>query len=372
MAANDTTQDDRLLALNAITTIDRSTICRLAGALSRWAGSRSRPQGLSRELGVPTTALARARLQLEQARAVADRERQLAQAIGARIITLSDEDYPGALQDLPLPPPVLYCRGTLAAEPAVAIVGSRRATSYGLEAARFFASHLTRSGAVIVSGLAMGVDAAAHQACVDEEGGRTIAVLGCGIDVCYPRHHRRLVDRISATGAVVSEFPFGTRPHARNFPVRNRVIAALARCTVVVEAAPRSGSLITARLALELGRDVFAVPGRIFDERSLGPNALIRDGALLALHPADLVTAIGLDSALSREIDAAEVPPPLAPFAAKLWAAMTPGNTVAPEALAELVEAPFPQVVACLLELELAGWVERFPGPVYARRGAWR
>ena len=373
MKGNHSTVREGLVALNAAPTLDRSSICRLAADLSIWAGREGHATDLAAELGVTGPALEKGWRELDQAAETADRECRRAGAVGARLVTRLDDDYPLALFDLDLPPPVLYCLGTIPfGGPSASIVGSRRASPYGLEAARFFSTHLARSGAVVVSGLARGIDSAAHRAAIEVEDGSTIAVLGCGIDRCYPQSHRRLEARIAGTGAVVAEFPIGAPPVARNFPVRNRIIAALGQCTLVVEATPRSGSLITARLALELGRDIFAVPGRLFDESALGTNALIRDGAFLALHPDDLLRAAGGEPSPPAATESSEREPPLDEIGRKVWRAMTPGETTSAEALAATAGAPLPQIVASLLELELAGWVERFPGPVYGRRGAWR
>ena len=288
---------DALLALNAAP-IDRASICRLALDAEAWvdasAGDVANGTALAARLGVPARTLAVARTAVRAAAAVADAERAAAAAVGARVLTRLDADYPAALRHLPLPPPVLYCRGTLPAsfgdeaEAAVAIVGSRHPTAYGREAAWLFGRDLARAGVVVVSGFARGVDAAAHRGAL-AGGGATVAVLGCGVDVAYPaEHHPALADEVAAQGALLAELPLGTPPRKLHFPVRNRLIAALTRATVVVEAAMRSGSLITARCALDLGRDVLALPGRIFDDTAMGANALLADGARPALHPRDV------------------------------------------------------------------------------------
>jgi DNA processing protein len=187
-------------------------------------------------------------------------------------------------------PPVLRVRGTLVADDAlaVAIVGARRATPYGLEVAERLAADLAARGVTIVSGLARGIDTAAHRGALTT-GGRTIAVLGHGIDLCYPPENRELADAIEGSGALVSQFPDGTPPHRGNFPVRNRTIAGLALGVVVVEAAERSGALITAGAAGDFGREVFAIPGRITSETAAGPNGLLRDGATLVRSWVDVV-----------------------------------------------------------------------------------
>jgi DNA processing protein len=209
---------------------------------------------------------------------------------GVATLDLADEHYPAWLRAIPDPPPVLYCDGSL--EPgdrqAVAIVGSRRATPYGLRVTDALARELSRLGFTIVSGFARGIDAAAHRAAL-ASGGRTVAVLGCGLDVDYPSGHASLRAEIAGSGAVLTEFAPGTAPFATNFPRRNRIISGLALGVVVVEAAEDSGSLITARLALEQGREVFAVPGPIDAPTSRGPHGLLKQGAKLVETVNDIV-----------------------------------------------------------------------------------
>ena len=210
-----------------------------------------------------------------------------------RRLARADAEYPAALREIPDAPETLHVRGRLldADALAVAIVGSRRATPYGLDVAELLAADLAARGVTIVSGLARGIDAAAHRGAL-RVGGRTIAVLGSGADVIYPPEHRRFAAEISERGAVVSQFVPGTPPLPHHFPARNRVIAALSLAVVVVEAAERSGSLITARLAAELGREVLAVPGRITTPESRGANRLIQDGAALAMSWEDVVGSL--------------------------------------------------------------------------------
>jgi len=209
---------------------------------------------------------------------------------GVATLDLADEHYPAWLRTIPDPPPVLYCDGSL--EPgdrqAVAIVGSRQATPYGLRVTDALARELSRLGFTIVSGFARGIDAAAHRAAL-ASGGRTVAVLGCGLDVDYPSGHASLRAEIAGSGAVLTEFAPGTAPFATNFPRRNRIISGLALGVVVVEAAEDSGSLITARLALEQGREVFAVPGPIDAPTSRGPHGLLKQGAKLVETVNDIV-----------------------------------------------------------------------------------
>jgi DNA processing protein len=240
---------------------------------------------------------------LEKANAEIERLEQL----GAVVITLEDDDYPPLLREIYDPPIALYVRGDLkkaCARPCLAVVGSRRSSTYGVNAAQSLSRDLARNGLTIVSGLARGIDAAAHQGALEvarefskesskgigeEIRGLTVAVVGTGLETTYPKEHKKLEDEIAASGAVVSEFPLGTPPLPQNFPYRNRVLSGLCLGVLIIEAAEHSGSLITARMAYEQGREVFAVPGNITSQTSFGPNFLIKDGAKLVQHWRDVV-----------------------------------------------------------------------------------
>jgi len=230
---------------------------------------------------------------------------------GARLVPYPSRAYPAALRRLSDAAPVLAVRGEVAAltAPCVAVVGARAATAYGREMARRLAAGLARAGVVVVSGLARGIDAVAHEAALDA-GGWTVAFQACGPDRVYPAAHRRLADRIAAQGAVVSELPPGTPPLKAHFPLRNRLISGASRAVVVVEARVRSGSLVTARHALDQGLDVLAVPGPVTAPTSEGTNDLLRDGAAPALSVADVLGAIGVE--VPREPEAPEPPSPTA------------------------------------------------------------
>lgn len=220
-----------------------------------------------------------------------------------------DDDYPTNLRQIPHAPPLLYIHGQLEPrdELAIAVVGTRRVSPYGKEVARALGSILARHGVTVVSGLALGVDAIAHQAALDA-GGRTIAVLGSSLDHIYPRRNFNLAQRIIDQGALVSEYPLGTRPEASNFPPRNRIISGLSRAVVVVEAGERSGALITAGFAAEQSRDVFAVPGSILSPGSDGCNRLIQDGAIPVTSVNDLVERLQLETVEAHQETRALVP----------------------------------------------------------------
>jgi len=298
--------------------------------------------------------------------AAAEMERAERQAI--RILIRDDPGFPGILAHLPDPPPLLYMRGSLPAgdDPAVALVGSRRATPYGLEMSRSLAAEIAAAGVTVVSGLARGIDEAAHRGALSA-GGRTLAFLGSGIDRVYPPESRRLAEEIMRNGAVLSEFPMGTAPLPGNFPVRNRLISGVSRGVVVVEAAPRSGSLITARMALEQGREVFAVPGNATTRTALGPNFLIQQGAKLVMRGRDVLEEIpGVvlppeAPGAGREVEAEEE------GTARLLSLVPPGDSIGADDLAAKAGMETPALLAALLELEMKGRVRRLPGRRYIR-----
>ena len=282
------------------------------------------------------------------------------------VVALGDARFPQALLESPDPPLLLYVRGRveLLQRPQIAIVGSRNPTPQGLENARAFAAHLSRAGWVIVSGLALGIDAAAHEGALEGEAG-TIAVVGTGLDIVYPSRHRALAGRIAARGLVVSEFAIGTPSLPEHFPIRNRIIAGLARGTLVVEAAVRSGLLITARLAAEAGRDVFAIPGSIHSPQSRGCHALIKQGAKLVESAADIVDELG-PLQPSGPAAVAEFAPTVGPGEDPLLATLG----FEPMSLDELIARTGQSAAALsarLLDLELEGRVSRLPGQTFQR-----
>ena len=287
---------------------------------------------------------------------------------GNHIVTLADTRYPPALLETADPPPLLYVKGRVALlhRETLAIVGSRNATPQGLTDARRFAEALAASGYTIASGLALGIDAAAHEGALaaGAAGGSTIAVIGTGADIVYPASHRTLAHRIAEQGALVSELPLGTTASAHQFPRRNRIIAGLARGVLVIEAAARSGSLITARLATEAGRDVFAVPGSIHSPLSKGSHQLIRQGAKLVESVADVLDELAepantRTAASTRQDACASAPTSEAtdPILAALGF-----DPVTADDLATRCDLDSSHLSARLLDLELAGAIVRLPG----------
>jgi DNA processing protein len=303
-----------------------------------------------------------------------------AESLGLSVTTPDDDDYPKRLRNLPDPPPALWRRGDWRDDDAVAVavVGSRRPSPYGRLMAEQFGRELSRVGATVVSGLARGIDGIAHRAALDA-GGRTIAVLGCGIDRCYPEEHRSLQEAIGRQGAVLTEFPLGAPPLSHHFPRRNRLISGLSLGVVVVEAGERSGSLITARLALEQGREVFAVPGNLGAGGSVGTNRLIKAGATLVEGIDDILSAVAAQ--LEHRPAVASSSTGHAPRA-RIAAGTRPVTeplTTDEGALVEHIGSepchmdelavrsgrPVQQVAALLLSLELKGTVRRLPGNFY-------
>lgn len=303
--------------------------------------------------------------------AVAEQEFAAATKLGFQYVRYTDAHYPQPLAALDDAPPLLIVKGrveTLSA-PLIAIVGARNATVNGRKFAKMLAMDLAKAGYGIISGMARGIDGAAHEGALMH--GTTVAVLAGGVDVIYPPEHRDLYERIAATGAVISEMPPGTEPQAAFFPRRNRIISGASRGVVVVEATPRSGSLITARFAAEQGRDVFAVPGSPLDPRAHGPNGLIREGATLVQSADDILSELQSLSVIPKIFSEAKNSPPQAidnisendtsALRHRIEAAL--GSTPAP--VDELIRQcqVSPAVLATvLMELELAGRLERLPG----------
>jgi DNA processing protein len=284
--------------------------------------------------------------------------------IGAQVYAFGCDGYPERLGELHDPPPIVYLAGSteLLQRRVVAVVGARRHTEYGAEAARWLAAGLSAAGVVVASGLARGIDGVAHEAAL---AGGTIAVLGCGIDVPYPREHERLYERILAAGLLVSEFAPGEPALRHHFPQRNRILAALAEAIVVVEAGARSGALITVDHALDLGRDVFAVPGPIGRETSAGTNALLKDGARVATSAADVLDVLGVRPARVAAEPAAETPAGSVPMVAGEGARVLGVLGEEPRHLDEIGRVAglgTGPALAGLLELELAGSVRQWPG----------
>jgi len=301
---------------------------------------------------------------------LAPRQREQAARAGAEILTWDDPAYPARLRTIADPPLALFVRGALGElEHAVAVVGARRAGEYGRRTARTLARELAQAGTVVVSGLAAGIDGAAHEGAL-EAGGRTIAVMATGIDDVYPTWHRALAQRIASSGALVTEFPVGTAALPRHFPQRNRIVSGLAMAVIVVEAAEGSGSLITARYALEQGREVFAVPGPIGDGRHRGSHRLLQQGATLVTGTDDVldVLAPALRARLAGERVRAETAV-LTLEERRILEAVGDGDAHVDEIVMRAA-CPANESLETLLALELRGLVEQRPGARFVRRRA--
>jgi DNA processing protein len=303
-----------------------------------------------------------------------EKEIEAADKAGARLVLRGDPDYPIALGYLSDAPPLLYAKGTLQPEDAqaIAIVGMRRCSLYGQDQADRLAGGLARAGFTIVSGLARGIDTAAHRGAL-AAGGRTIAVLGNGLAQVYPPENQRLAEAVAAAGAILSEFPMATEPRAENFPRRNRVLAALSLGVIVVEAGRQSGSLITARLAAELGKEVFAVPNRVDAPGAAGVHGLIRDGAKLVESVADVLDEFpdlriappaGADQPRQAVL---ALKANLSPEEARLVEVLD-GDPTGLDALAQRSGLDAPRASAALTLLELKGLVRALPGGRFAKR----
>ncbi len=293
-----------------------------------------------------------------------DEEWEKVERLGVQLVTWEDQAYPRLLREIDDAPPLLYVRGQLSADDewAVAVVGTRRSTSYGREAAHQIAGDLARNNITVVSGMARGIDSEAHKAAL-EAGGRTIAVLGCGIDIIYPPENRALAEAILKSGALVSEYPTGTQPEARNFPPRNRIISGLSLGTVIVEGDENSGAMITARFALEQNREVFAVPGNITYKHSGGTNKLIRDGeAKLILSVEDILVELNL-SMVSQHAAVREIAPDNETEARLLHHLSS--EPIHVDEIRRAVNLPISEVNSALALMELKGMVRQVGGMHY-------
>jgi DNA processing protein len=302
----------------------------------------------------------------------AQQEVERARDLGVRILDIQHSDYPAHLREIFDPPPILYIKGAWDPQlPQVAIVGTRRPTGYGINCAERLAEDLAARGITVTSGLARGIDAAAHRGALRT--GKTYAVFGSGLDFVYPKENRKLAEITEQRGALVSEFPLGTPPAPQNFPIRNRIISGMSLGVVVVEAAEYSGSLITARLALENNREVFAVPGNITSPNSFGPHALIRQGAKLVASWQDVVEELShpIRERILRPLIAAMESGPAPNLDAqeqRVWALLSAQDAVSIDVLLAKLPIDPSEVYSALLSLETRQLVRELPGKKYIRR----
>jgi DNA processing protein len=304
---------------------------------------------------------------------------------GAQLITLADSRYPDPLRGIFDPPPLLFARGRieLLSSVCIGVVGTRHPTPYGLAAAERLSADLARAGMTIVSGMARGIDTASHKAALSVEGA-TVAVLGCGVDIVYPSENRKLAAEIASKGLIVSEFPMGATAFPQNFPIRNRIISGLSNGILVIEGAQYSGSAITARLAMDQGREVFAVPGNITSKMSWGPNLLIKQGAKLVQDWNDVVAelpqpaqrrliddgrqrllnhGLAITSESSAKSPASELAEPHKQAAQRILGQLKTDQVTHLDTLVESVEGCSPsEIIAALFELEILGLARQLPG----------
>jgi DNA processing protein len=363
----------------------------VALALTPGLGARTAGK-LLREFGSPDaifnaslTALEAQRLPaavaqaLHSRRPLSDAAKELAQvqASGCRLLTWDEPEYPARLREIYDPPPLLYVRGNieLLNRHTISMVGARRPTPYGNQMAERLSKDLADRGIVIASGLARGIDASAHKGALSSPVGATVGVLGCGIDVVYPKENKKIFGQIEQRGAIISEFPMGTFPAPQNFPIRNRIIAGMALGVVVVEGAQYSGSLITARLAMEFGREVFGVPGYVTQPSSFGPNQLIKQGAKLVTGWEDVVEELPtpvraeltpVESA-SHEERAALVEGSLGPTERPLYGLLSVDEARHVDELVENSGLTSSEVLAALFDMELKGVIRQLPGKQFLK-----
>ncbi|MGQ9628632.1 MAG: DNA-processing protein DprA [Anaerolineae bacterium] len=335
----------------------RALLERFGSAARAWHAS---PQEL-KQLGLDNRVVnnlleARTKLSLEK-------EMEKIRRTKARVITWDDEEYPPHLKNIYAPPPLLYIKGEIRPEDrwAVAMVGTRRATVYGKEATRFLAGGLARNGVTVISGLARGIDSQAHRAAL-EAGGRTIAVLGHGIDQVYPPEHRELAEAITRQGALLSDYPLGTKPESRNFPPRNRLISGMALGVVIVEGSRQSGAMITASFATEQDREVFAVPGHILSHSSEGPNYLIQNGAKLVSSVEDILEELNLVEIYQQQELQALIPGDETEAVLLRYLSREPVHV---DEMVRQSGLPTPQVTSTLALMELKGMVRQVGGMNY-------
>ena len=301
----------------------------------------------------------------------AEKELDAARRVGCKLVNWTEPEYPQSLLQIYDPPVVLYVRGdaSILNGPSLAIVGTRRPTVYGTQMADRMGRDLASRGLAIVSGLARGVDAIAHQGAT-AVGGRAIGVLGTGIDVCYPKENKKLFEKVLERGAIVSEFPIGSHPAPENFPVRNRIIAGMPIGVIIVEGKQYSGSLITARLAMEFGREVFGVPGNVTQEVSFAPNLLIKQGAKLVTNAEDVIEELPTPvRAALVQIEAVEseqrnllVADGLSPSEKKIYELLSAEESRPIDSLVEASGLNSSEVLATLFTLEIKGIVRQLPG----------
>jgi DNA processing protein len=352
---------------------------RLAGKLLRQFGS---PEHIFR---ASLTELESCQLPAAPAQAIRakhshkEAEAELAQVrkVGCRLLNWDEPEYPQRLLEIYDPPPLLYARGDVSAlnKHSISMVGTRRPTPYGNQVAERLGRDLAQRGLAIVSGMARGIDSSAHQGACRASQGAAIGVLGTGIDVVYPKENKKLFAEVEKRGVLISEFPLGTHPAPENFPIRNRVVAGMSLGAVVVQGAQYSGSLITARLAMEFGREVYGVPGNVTVDVSFAPNQMIKQGAKLVTSWEDVVEELPTEiraelfpvEQTTRAERASLFENALSPTEAKIFGLLGTDETIHVDELVEKSELHSPEVLAALCEMEMRGIVRQLPGKQFLK-----
>lgn len=361
-------QHDSFLILNAIPGLGPIRIKKLVNHFSNPAKVLSASAQSLWQTGIVSQKIARNIVRFDPC-AFLEKEYRAASQQGIDMITIDESRYPSALREIVDPPPVLYIKGNITDEDqtALALVGSRRASVYGIAIAEKFALQLSDYGITVVSGMARGIDTAAHRGALRARG-RTIAVLGSGFLNIYPKENKKLSEKIADHGVVVSEFPMETAPLSGNFPRRNRIISGLSLGVIVVEAAKKSGALITADFALEQGKDVFAVPGKVDSPSSFGVNNLIKQGAKLISSIEDVVEELGLEIKRSLENQPKSFlsQEGLTDIEAKVFS-FIPASGIALDVLMDHCQISFPKLSRALISLTLKKRIKQLPGKIFAQ-----
>lgn len=305
--------------------------------------------------------LAKNEVKVSSLKTLAEKEIERAEKLEIKILFIKDDEYPKELKAIPYPPPFIYVRGFLPDIPKISLVGSRKPTSYGKEVASHFTTELSLAGVCPVSGLARGIDTIVHKTCVNLNK-PTIAILGSGLDIIYPPENEKLSKEIvEKGGALISEFPFGTKPKRENFPRRNRIISGISSGLIIIEAGEKSGTLITAKWAQDQGKDVFAIPGNIFSDQSKGTHLLLKEGAIPVTHPREVLEYLGINTELSKKEKAESH---LSPEEIKILEVLS-SYPLSLEELAQKTDLPISKLLTILTELEVKNLILTLPGKYY-------
>ncbi|MFN4196584.1 MAG: DNA-processing protein DprA [Caldimicrobium sp.] len=308
--------------------------------------------------------LTKNKLKVQTLMKLAEDEIERANRLNIKVLFIKEKDFPEELKAIPYPPPFLYIKGSLCNLPKISLIGSRKPTSYGKEVASHFTKELALAGVCPVSGLARGIDTIVHKSCVNLNK-PTLAILGSGLDIIYPPENKKLSEEIvDKGGAVISEFPLGSKPKKENFPRRNRLISGISLGLIIIEAGEKSGTLITAKWAQEQGKDVFAIPGNIFSEQSKGTHLLLKEGAIPVTHPREVLEYLELNIPSTPLLESKKQELPLSPDERKILEVLS-SYPISLEELAQKTELPISKLLTILTELEVKNLILSLPGKFY-------